>query len=122
MIMTFGLSAAPVVKAFLNNEAGIRQEIIDFFNDERVGSRPDILDVAGPPDLKDAIRAKTTRFGEPILLPVVRMHLRKIRHHLTGALGVEVKCSDADLDRLADWLRHPALRYALNQKRPREAA
>jgi len=122
MIMTFGLSAAPVVKAFLNNEAGIRQEIIDFFNDERGGLHPDVLDVAGPPDLMEAIRAKTARRSEPVRLPIVRMHLRKIRHHLTGEQGVEVKVADADLDCLAEWLRHPALRYALNQKRPREAA
>lgn len=122
VVITFGLLAAPVVRAWLDQEAGIRQEIVDFFNDERAGLHPDILDVAGPPDLMDAIKAKAARRPEPIMLPVVRMHLRKVRHHLTGEPGVEVKVSDIDLDRLATWLRHRALRQALTQKRPRLVA
>ncbi|MFA6022423.1 MAG: hypothetical protein WC722_19365 [Rhodospirillales bacterium] len=114
-VVYFGLLAAPAVRAFLSSEPELREEIGAFFADRRPGPKADILDVAGPASTADILWAKDHP-KEPVRLPVIRMHLRKVTNNTTGERGVEVKTTDSDHDKLVDWLRHSAVRSRLNQR------
>lgn len=113
--VSFGLLSCSAVRLFLNNEPGIRDEICAFFADRRPGPNADILDVVGPPSILDIAWAKTHP-REPIMVPVIRMHMRKVTNNVTGERGVEIKISDGDEALLKDWLRHGRDRHALNQR------
>lgn len=96
--MNFGLEAHSLVKWLLDSEPDVKRHIAAF----AVGQANNIVEVAGPPtdaDLAQYRKNESRRVG----LPCVRLSLRMVRHHLTGAPGIRVDCSDAHIQELARW-------------------
>ena len=61
-------------------------------------------DVAGPPSEQDMALYMHKR-AQTVPLPCVRLKLKMARHHLTSEPGVEVTCSDTDLEEIKRWYR-----------------
>jgi hypothetical protein len=97
---TFGLMAALPVHLFLDRERHVRWAVEAFADDRG----PDHVVVAGPPTRAEIEAHKLIRRGS-IMLPVVRLNFRMVTRHLTHERGIEVTCSDADLEKLIDWQR-----------------
>lgn len=104
----FGLMAAKPIHWLLARENEVRSRIEAFAADR---GHP-VLDVAGPPSAGELI-ARRVNPRKPVELPMIRLHLRKVKHHLTGERGIEVKCSDVDMDMIAQWARQAGMRTAL---------
>lgn len=108
----YGLSAPAAICAFLSREPRLRQEIEAFI----VNGEPRVLDIAGPPEGKDMVDYREN-LRKGLWLPVVRLYLGMVRHHLTGELGVEIRCTDEHLHRIIDWMRSARLRRAISNRR-----
>lgn len=104
----FGLMAAKPIHWLLACENEVRRHIEAFAADR---GRP-VLDVAGPPSAEEIIACRINP-RKAVELPTIRLHLRKVKHHLTGEDGIEVKCSDADMDMIVMWARQAKARTAL---------
>lgn len=113
--MNYGLSAAPAVKWLIGAEPDLHNRIKEFI----AGQCASPIEVAGPPSAADMLFAHKRRNAE-IKLPVVRLHLKMVSHHLTGQPGVEVRCTDAEIDEIARWAREAQLRTALAAATPTE--
>lgn len=108
MTRSFGLMAAMPIHWLLTRERDVRLRVEAFAADQAAP----IIDVAGPPSVEEMLKARAHP-RRPVHLPTIRLHLRKVRHHLTGAPGIEVKCSDADMDLIVAWARQSRARAAL---------
>jgi hypothetical protein len=99
--MNIGLAAPAAVQWLLQSESGVYNAVRAF-----ISGRLDrnVIDVAGPPTDRD-LAHYYERKGQVVPLPCVRLHCRMVRHHLTGAPGVEVTCSDRDLEEITRWRR-----------------
>lgn len=106
--MNYGLLAARPIHWLLAKEPDIKRQIEAFAAD----AAPAMVDVAGPPSVEEMLAIRAMRKRD-IRLPTIRLHLKKIRHHLTGDPGIEVKCSDADMDMIVKWARQAEARRAL---------
>jgi len=98
-VQHFGLSAPPLVQWLLQSDADIKNAVRDFI--EETG--PAVITVAGPLRTEDIYRFRQNKHA-PVALPTVTLLMRRVKHHLTGAQGVEVKTlRDEDLSELARW-------------------
>lgn len=104
----FGLMAQRPIYWLLSTELEVKKAIEAF----AAGMGTSVVDVAGPPSA-EAIIAKRINPRKRIELPTIRLHLNKVKHHLTGEQGIEVKCSDADMKEIAMWAREARIRKAL---------
>lgn len=93
------LAAPAAISWLLSSELDVRRAVRGFAEERG----PNLIDVAGPPDRAEMLRAR--RYGQPVPLPCVRLYCRTVRHNLTGERGVEVTCSDSDLAKIALWMR-----------------
>lgn len=89
-LVRYAVYASPDIQALLSREPDVLRQISGFAAD----MAPGYMDVAGPPSPKDIKRK---------MLPVVRLYMRKAKHHLTGEPFIEVACSDKDGQELAKW-------------------
>lgn len=112
-MQSFGLMAQRPIHWLLANELDVKRHVQAFAADRATAT----FSVAGPPPVEEMIRARNNPC-KPIELPMVKLHLRKVKHHLTGEPGIEVKCSDADMDKIVQWARQSVLRKALANNRP----
>jgi hypothetical protein len=103
--MNIGLAAPAAVQWLLRSESDVYDAVRAF-----ITGRLDrnVIDVAGPPTGRD-LALYYERKGQVVPLPCVRLHCRMVRHHLTGAPGVEVTCSDRDLEEIKRWNREATL-------------
>jgi hypothetical protein len=104
----FALAAEKPIHWLLACENEVRWHIEAFAADRGYP----VLDVAMPPSAEEII-AKRLNPRKRIELPMVRLHLRKVKHHLTGEAGIEVKCSDAHMDLIVKCARQAEMRKAL---------
>ncbi len=104
----FGLMAPRPIHWLLSEELEVKKAVEAF----AAGSGKSIVDVAGPPSAEEII-ARRVNPRKPIELPTVRLHLNKVKHHLTGEQGIEVKCSDAHMDLIIQWARQTQARKML---------
>lgn len=104
----FGLLAAKPIHWLLSKEADVKRAVEAFAAD----MAPSVVDVAGPPSAEEIIACRVNP-RKRIELPTIRLHLNKVKHHLTGEPGIEVKCSDGDMDMIVMWARQAQARTAL---------
>jgi hypothetical protein len=104
----FGLLAAKPIHWLLSVESEVKRAIEAFAAD----MAPSVLDVAGPPSAEEIIACRANP-RKRVELPTIRLHLNKVKHHLTGEPGIEVKCSDGDMDLVVMWARQAEARKAL---------
>lgn len=105
---TFGLSAPPLVQWLLNTEPDVKNAVRAFIE----GRGEAVIPVAGPLRDEDVYRFRQNHFA-PVALPTITLVMRMVKHHLTGADGVEVKTlHDSDLNELALWHRQSLTRRA----------
>lgn len=103
----YGLATHPLVRWLISSDAGVYTAVLTFI----AGAGAEYVDVAGPPTAADK-KAYQGR-AQVCPLPVVRLHMKMARQHLTDAPGIEVTCSDADLEELKRWHREaPPVRIA----------
>lgn len=98
--MNFGLAAAPPVRWLISFDSGVHDAVCAFI----AGAGREEIDVAGPPTEQDMTLYMHKR-AQTVPLPCVRLKMKMARHHLTGEPGVEVTCSDADLEEIKRWYR-----------------
>jgi hypothetical protein len=97
---TFGLACHALVRWLIDRDSGVRDAIQKFI----VEGGSDFLEVAGPPTLDQIIK----RHRDPrlrISLPCIGLRLKRVKHHLTDELGIEVRCKEADLVEIMRWKR-----------------
>jgi len=99
-VIQFGLASHSAVRWLIGSEKAIYDRVIDFYMGN---ADTDIVEVVGPPTEKDFEAAKKRGHGDPVPLPVVRLQMKLATNMLTGEKGVEVVCSDADLDEVKRW-------------------
>lgn len=87
----YAVYAAPPIQALMAREPDIVRYVSAFCSDE---APTPYVDVVGPPTQEDIINRH---------LPMIRLHMRKYRHHLTDEPTVEVACTDEDHRALARW-------------------
>lgn len=104
----FGLLAAKPIHWLLAKEIDVKRAIEAFAADQGFP----MVDIAGPPSAEEIIACRKNP-RRRMHLPTIRLHLRKVNHHLTGEAGIEVKCSDGDMELIVMWARQAALRTAL---------
>lgn len=105
---TYGLSAPPLVQWLLQSEPDVKRAVQDFIQD----AGPAAFQVAGPLRDNEVYRFRQNQHA-PVALPTITLIMRKVKHHLTGQPGVEVKTArDEDLDELAIWHRQAGARRA----------
>jgi hypothetical protein len=104
----FGLMAEKPIHWLLSTELEVKRRIEEFAADQ---GKP-VLEVVGPPSAEEII-ARRINPKKALELPMIRLHLRKVKHHLTGEQGIEVKCSDAHMDLIVQWARQAEMRKAL---------
>jgi hypothetical protein len=104
----FGLMAPRPIHWLLSEELEVKKAVEAFAADAGTS----VVDVAGPPSAEEII-AQRVNPRKAIELPTVRLHLNKVKHHLTGEAGIEVKCSDGDMDLIVQWARQAEMRKAL---------
>jgi hypothetical protein len=112
-VTQYGLMAAPAIFWLVAKEREVWQQVIAFITD----CGGDKFDVAGPPTIEAVLRHKAYP-REGLELPVVRLHMKKVRHHLTGQPMVEMKCNDAHLHDIESWRVLDS--YRANELRPDE--
>jgi hypothetical protein len=106
---SYALVSNPPIRWLIGREPDLKAYIQAFARDE---APRDFLDVAGPPDIDELARCRANPKRKP-LLPLIRLTMRKVRHHLTGEHGIEVKCSDDDCDKIVSWHEQARHRAAL---------
>lgn len=104
--VNWGLSAPPLVQWLLRSEPDVKRAVQAFIMD----MGPAAFKVAGP--LRDnEVKRFRANHHAPVALPTVTLIMRKVKHHLTGEPGIEVKTArDEDLNELAIWHRQAAQR------------
>lgn len=96
--MSLALEAHPMVRWLLDSEIDVRRRVAAFAADQA----SNVVDVAGPPTASD-LRQYAKNESRSVGLPCVHLTLRRVKHHLTGAPGIRVDCSDAHIRELARW-------------------
>lgn len=89
--LRYAVHAAPPLHSLFAREPDVLKYISAFGADEAPAP---YVDVVGPPTHEDIVNRH---------LPVIRLQMRKYRHHLTGEPTIEVACSDEDHLALARW-------------------
>jgi len=107
----FGLSCARPVRWLIGAEPAVYAAIASFIE----GKGEPLIEVAGPPTVTELADKLKHRNRRP-QLPVVRLILKKVTHHLTGEHGIEVKCSDLELEEITRWAREKHLRTLIAGK------
>ena len=89
-----GLSAPPAVKWLIDTEPELRERLGKYlFTHAGYDSIPVIV----PAPVEEMLVHRQKRDNYKLRFPTILLKLRRIRHHLTNQIGVEVTCSDADL-------------------------
>jgi hypothetical protein len=102
--MNFGLAAPAPVRWLISFDSGVHDAVRSFI----AGIGREEIDVAGPPSEQDMALYMHKR-AQTVPLPCVRLKLKMARHHLTDEPGVEVTCSDTDLEEIKRWYRRAML-------------
>lgn len=106
--MSAGLFAHADVRWLLDNELDVKRAVAAFTRDQ---ANVDFVDVAGPPTIADLVKYRRNE-SKSVGLPLVRLQLRMVRHHLTGAPGVRIICTERELDEIGRWRVAAALKGA----------
>lgn len=93
------LSAPALVRLLLDREPDAYAAVQRFIDGQ---TDTDRIVIAGPPKQAD-LDKKRRNPGMRLPLPTVTLQCKMVKHHLTGADGVRVTCSDRDLDELKSW-------------------
>lgn len=107
--VNYGLQAPIPIQWLLQTEPEVKEKLRLYLTDQ-LGT--DTIEVAGPPSASDILKYRRNPRAGPGL-PVVRLKCRMVRHNLTGDPGVEVTCSDEDLEVIMMWAREQQLRFSL---------
>jgi len=107
-MINFGLASTAQVRWLIGSDKSVYDAVVNFFmgNVDR-----DFVEVVGPPTDEDHATAKR-RGDKAVPLPVVRLQMRPAVHSVTGEHGVEVLCSDRDLEEISRWQRRALLDFA----------
>lgn len=97
MATRYSLYMPVALQAMVSREPDVMKHVQAFANDEA----DDVIEVAGPPLPQELARAR--KFDQTVPLPCVTLHLRKVKHHLTGHKMIEIACSDDDLVEVERW-------------------
>lgn len=111
--MQVGLLAHPSVRWLVSSEPDLHARVVAFIQGRGDGQ----IDVAGPPSATEIIDRQRHPNRE-LLLPKVTLRLRMVKHSATCELGVEIKCSDEEIDEIVQWARQAKLRTALAAQAP----
>jgi hypothetical protein len=108
--MQYGLQTVAPIRWLLESEPNVHKAVVAFLADQG----EDNIAVAGPPSAAQilSLTRKDNRH-EKLELPLVVLRLRKVAHHLTGEPGVEIKCSDREIDEIVRWKREAQIRKAV---------
>lgn len=98
--MNYGLAAAAPVRWLISFDSGVHDAVRAFI----AGIGREEIDVAGLPTDED-LKLYLDKRGQTVPLPCVRLRMKMARHHLTSEPGVEVTCSDRDLEEIKRWYR-----------------
>lgn len=104
--MNYGLAAAAPVRWLISFDSGVHDAVRAFL----AGMGREEIDVAGPPTDADMALYMHKR-AQTVPLPCVRLKMKMARHHLTSEPGVEVTCSDRDLEEIKRWYRCEMLKH-----------
>jgi hypothetical protein len=90
-----GLKAHPEIKQLIDTESELKARIGEYlFNEEGHDKIPFIL----PAPAEEMARHRANPDGYKLMFPQILLHLRRLRHPGSGQVGVEVTCSDSDLE------------------------
>ena len=109
----WGMLAPTAIFWLVASEKEVWQQVVNFIYDQA----PNRLDVAGAPTIEAVLRQKAYP-KEAIELPTVRLHMKKVKHHLTGQSMVEITCTDAHLVDIESW--RTLANFKFNELRPDE--
>lgn len=101
-----GLLAPKPIVWLLKTDKEVKAAVQRFVDGRSNGN---VVDVAGPPDIVDLMRARA-QGRKNIDLPTIRLNLKRTRHHLTGVPCVEITCAEAHMDMLIAWSRQSQAR------------
>ncbi|MCC8945992.1 hypothetical protein H8A97_13005 [Bradyrhizobium sp. Arg62] len=104
--MKVGLSAAPAVRWLISSDSGVFDAVGSFIAGI---AATDYVDVAGPPSQADISRF-LRKLAQTVPLPCVRLRMRMVKNLTTDEPGVEVTCSDRDLEEIGRWQNVSALK------------
>lgn len=110
---TYGLLAPQAVFWLVAKEREVWERMIAFIGD----AAPSEMTVVGPATIAQTVAYKSNPKGG-IMLPTVKLKMRKIKHHLTGQPMIEMTCSDAHLEDITSWQVLDS--YKANELRPEE--
>lgn len=106
--MNYGLAAAPPVRWLIGFDSGVYDAVRAFI----AGIGREEIDVAGPPTDED-IALYMHKRAQTVPLPCVRLKMKMARNLTTDEPGVEVTCSDRDLEEIKRWYRCQMLKGIL---------
>lgn len=99
-MIQFGLASHSAVRWLIGSEKQIYDRVIAFYMGH---ADTDVVEVAGPPTDADLEAVRKRGHNDTVPLPVVRLIMKLGENMVTGEHGVEVKCSDADLEEIKRW-------------------
>lgn len=113
----FGLMAPNIIRWLLSVEPEVYAAVAAYIEGQHKG----VIDVVGPPSLSDVHRHNANRYAD-VGLPTIRLRCKMTMNLTTGESGVEVTCSDGDLDELMKWPARRAIRQNYLAGQPRIAS
>jgi len=94
----WGLISAKPVAWLIASDRGVYDAVGRFLE----GQGNDKIDVAGPPTIEEMRKVRAEKRSQ-LMLPTVRLHLERSRHHLTQKPCLKITCSDNDLAAIESW-------------------
>lgn len=108
------LLASREVRALLDREEQLRERIGDYL----VGKNNwHTVPYALPAPAEDMAKWRRNRDKFKIEFPQVILRLRRVRHHLTAEVGVEVTCSDEDTHKIRQFLAEESARRQIARQK-----
>lgn len=100
------LACAPAVRWLIDGEPALREQIHQYLlgvNDHST------IPFALPAPAEEFAKHRRNRDSYKLIFPQVILKLKRVKHHLTGEVGVEVTCSDFDYDAIVRMAREAEL-------------
>lgn len=109
-----GLLASPVIKWLISNEPLLRDRISEYLFEV---NNYDTIPFALPAPAEEMEKHRRNRDGYKLMFPQIILKLRRVQHHITKEVGVEVTCSDDDERQVIRMYHETGMRKAI-AKRP----
>ena len=90
---TGGLACSPVIRQLVDTEPQLREAIGDYLFERNDFHK---IRFALPAPAEEMRKHRANRDSYKLMFPEIVLNLRRVKHHLTNEIGVEVTCSDDD--------------------------